>query len=273
MLFLLSAGLTLIFGIMDMINLAHGSLYMIGAYLVATITSACGNFWLGLMLGVMSTFFIGILLELSVLRRLYQRDHLSQVMGTFAIMLICNELVRLIWGVQPLTLNPPSSLAGPIEIFPGFYYSSYGICIIGFGLTIGLLLYLLITKTRLGMQVRAGSSNREMALAMGINVNRLFTMIFGVGAALCSIAGGLLGPVLAVQVGMGESILILAFVVIVIGGIGSVRGAFFGAIIVGLIDTASRTLIPILFKALMSSEAASNAAPAIASIMIYLMMK
>ncbi len=272
MLFLLSAGLTLIFGIMDMINLAHGSLYMIGAYLVATITSACGNFWLGLMLGVMSTFFIGILLELSVLRRLYQRDHLSQVMGTFAIMLICNELVRLIWGVQPLTLNPPSSLAGPIEIFPGFYYSSYGICIIGFGLTIGLLLYLLITKTRLGMQVRAGSSNREMALAMGINVNRLFTMIFGVGAALCSIAGGLLGPVLAVQVGMGESILILAFVVIVIGGIGSVRGAFFGAIIVGLIDTASRTLIPILFKALMSSEAASNAAPAVASIMIYLMM-
>ena len=272
MLFLLSAGLTLIFGIMDMINLAHGSLYMIGAYLVATITSACGNFWLGLMLGVMSTFFIGILLELSVLRRLYQRDHLSQVMGTFAIMLICNELVRLIWGVQPLTLNPPSSLAGPIEIFPGFYYSSYGICIIGFGLTIGLLLYLLITKTRLGMQVRAGSSNREMALAMGINVNRLFTMIFGVGAALCSIAGGLLGPVLAVQVGMGESIIILAFVVIVIGGIGSVRGAFFGAIIVGLIDTASRTLIPILFKALMSSEAASNAAPAVASIMIYLMM-
>ena len=272
MLFLLSAGLSLIFGIMDMINLAHGSLYMIGAYLVSTLASVCNNFWMGLLLGVIGTSVIGVILELSLLRRLYHRDHLTQVLGTFAVMLICNELVRLIWGEQPITLNPPQSLSGAVEILPGFYYSSYGICIIGFGLITALILYFLIAKSRLGMQVRAGAANREMALVMGVSVNRLFTLVFGIGAALCAVAGGLLGPVLAVQVGMGESILILAFVVIVIGGIGSVRGAFWGALIVGLIDTASRTVIPLIFSTIMSQEAAANAAPAVASIAIYLLM-
>lgn len=272
MLFLLATGLTLVFGIMDMINLAHGSLYMIGAYLVATLTDACGSFWIGIFLGVIATAIIGALLELSVMRRLYQRNHLSQVLGTFAIMLMSNELVRLIWGAQPVTLNPPESLSGPIQVFPGFYYSAYGLCIIGFGLASALFLYILITKTRIGMQVRAGAANREMALAMGVNVSRLFTFVFAIGAALCCLAGGLLGPIFAVQVGMGESILILAFVVIVIGGIGSVRGAFWGALIVGAIDTAGRTLIPLLFASLMSPETAANAAPATASIMIYLLM-
>ena len=272
MLFLLATGLTLVFGIMDMINLAHGSLYMIGAYLVATLTDACGSFWIGIFLGVSATAIIGALLELSVMRRLYQRNHLSQVLGTFAIMLMSNELVRLIWGAQPVTLNPPESLSGPIQVFPGFYYSAYGLCIIGFGLASALFLYILITKTRIGMQVRAGAANREMALAMGVNVSRLFTFVFAIGAALCCLAGGLLGPIFAVQVGMGESILILAFVVIVIGGIGSVRGAFWGALIVGAIDTAGRTLIPLLFASLMSPETAANAAPATASIMIYLLM-
>ena len=272
MLFLLAAGLTLVFGIMDMINLAHGSLYMVGAYLIATLTDALGNFWLGLGLGVLGAALFGVLLEVSILRRLYQRDHLSQVLGTFAIMLMCNETVRLIWGAQPISLNPPPTLAGPVELFPGFSYSSYGLFIIGVGLLVAGLLYLLITRTRVGMQVRAGAANREMALAMGVNVRNLFTAVFGVGAALCGIAGGMLGPVLAVQVGMGESILILAFVVIVIGGIGSVRGAFLGALIVGVIDTAGRALIPLLFAMLMSPEAAANAAPAVASIMIYLLM-
>lgn len=272
MLFLMSAGLTLIFGIMDMINLAHGSLYMIGAYLVATFTSACESFWMGLFFGVIGTFLIGSMLELTVLRRFYSRDHLSQVIGTFSIMLICNEVVRLIWGSQPLTLNPPESLSGPVELFSGFYYPAFGLCIIFFGLAVALLLFIAITKTKLGMQVRAGASNREMALAMGVNVQRIFTLLFGIGAALCGIAGGMLGPVLAVQVGMGESILILAFVVVVIGGIGSVRGAFVGALIVGVIDTASRTLIPLLFKTVMAPEVASNAASALASIMIYVLM-
>jgi branched-chain amino acid transport system permease protein len=272
MLFLISAGLTLIFGIMNMINLAHGSLYMIGAYLVATMTLVCESFWMGLLLGVIFTALIGMILELTILRRLYQRDHLSQVIGTFSIMLICNEIVRLIWGTQPVTLNPPENLSGPVEIFSGFYYPAFGLCIIGFGLTVALILFILITHTKMGMQVRAGASNRQMALAMGVDVKRLFTLLFGIGAALCGIAGGLLGPVLAVQVGMGESILILAFVVVVIGGVGSVRGAFVGALIVGLIDTASRTLIPVLFNTIMSREATASAAPAVASIMIYILM-
>ena len=272
MLFLLAAGLTLVFGIMDMINLAHGSLYMVGAYLIATLTDVLGNFWLGLGLGILGAALFGVLLEVSILRRLYQRDHLSQVLGTFAIMLMCNETVRLIWGAQPISLNPPPALAGPVELFTGFSYSSYGLFIIGVGLLVAGLLYLLITRTRVGMQVRAGAANREMALAMGVNVRNLFTAVFGVGAAQCGIARGMLGPVLAVQVGMGESILILAFVVIVIGGIGSVRGAFLGALIVGVIDTAGRALIPLLFAMLMSPEAAANAAPAVASIMIYVLM-
>jgi branched-chain amino acid transport system permease protein len=272
MLFLLAAGLTLVFGIMDMINLAHGSLYMVGAYLIATLTTVLGNFWWGLGLGMMGAALFGVVLEISILRRLYQRDHLSQVLGTFAIMLMCNESVRLLWGSQPVPLNPPPALSGPVELFPGFSYSSYGLFIIAVGLLVAGLLYLLITRTRVGMQVRAGASNRDMALAMGVNVRSLFSGVFAVGAALCGLAGGMLGPMLAVQVGMGESILILAFVVIVIGGIGSVRGAFLGALIIGVIDTAGRTLIPVLFASLMTPEAAANAAPAVASIMIYLLM-
>ena len=272
MLFLLAAGLTLVFGIMDMINLAHGSLYMIGAYLVASIALASGSFWLGLGLGVLAAAVVGALLELTVLRRLYARDHLSQVLGTFAILLISNELVRMVWGAQPLELNPPAALAGPVALLPGLSYPAYRLFIIGVGLAVALLLYVLVTRTRYGMQVRAGASNREMALAMGVDVRKLFTAVFALGAALCAVAGGLLGPLLAVQVGMGESILILAFVVIVIGGIGSIRGALLGALLVGVVDTAGRTLLPLLFDWLLGPEAAANAGPAVSSILIYLLM-
>ena len=272
MLFLLAAGLTLVFGIMDMINLAHGSLYMVGAYLIASIAQATGSFWLGLGFGIVGAAVFGVLLEMTVLRRLYQRDHVSQVLGTFAILLMCNEGVRLIWGSQPLSLNPPAALAGPVELTAGFYYPAYRLFIIGVGLFVAGLLYVLIAHTRIGMQVRAGAANREMAMAMGTNVQRLFTAVFGVGAALCAVAGGMLGPLLAVQVGMGESILILAFVVIVIGGIGSIRGALLGALLVGLVDTAGRTLIPPSLGLLVGPEAASSAGPAVASILIYVLM-
>jgi branched-chain amino acid transport system permease protein len=264
MLFLLAAGLTLVFGIMDMINLAHGSLYMVGAYLIATIAAASGSFWIGLAGGVAATAIVGVLLELTVLRRLYERDHLSQVLGTFAILLMANEGVRMVWGSQPVPMAMPPALAGPVELLPGFSYPAYRLFIIGVGLAVALLLYLLVTRTRMGMQVRAGASNREMAQAMGTNVRLLFTAIFAIGAALCAVAGGMLGPLLAVQVGMGESILILAFVVIVIGGIGSIRGALLGALLVGLVDTAGRTLVPMLFGA--------SAGPAVASILIYVLM-
>lgn len=272
MLFLLAAGLTLVFGIMDMINLAHGSLYMIGAYLVATITAASGSYWVGLGVGIAGTAVVGVALETSLLRHFYRRDHLSQVLGTFALLLMANEAVRMIWGSQPLSLNPPQALAGPVELLPGFHYSAYRLFIIAVGLLVALGLYLLVTRTRLGMQVRAGASNRDMALAMGVPVGRLFTGVFALGAALCALAGGLLGPLLAVQVGMGEHILILAFVVIVIGGIGSMRGAFFGALLVGVVDTAGRALLPPLVSALFGAEAASGAAAALASMLIYLLM-
>jgi branched-chain amino acid transport system permease protein len=272
MLFLLAAGLTLVFGIMDTINLAHGSLYMVGAYLTASAAAASGSFVVGLVAGVAGTTVVGVLLEVAVLRRLYHRDHLSQVLGTFAILLMANEAVRMVWGSQPIVLNPPAVLAGPVELLPGFSYPAFRLLIIGVGLAAALLLYLLVNRTRLGMQVRAGASNREMALAMGTDVQRLFTLVFGLGAALCAVAGGLLGPLLAVQVGMGESILILAFVVIVIGGIGSVRGALLGALLVGAADTGGRTVVPMLLDRLLGGQAAATAGAAVASILVYVLM-
>lgn len=272
MLFLLAAGLTLVLGIMDFVNLAHGSLYMAGAYFAATFTSLTGSFWLGLLLAIAAAALLGVVLEMAILRRLYQRDHLAQVLATFALILIFNEGARMLWGAQPLSLNAPAQLSKPVELLPDFFYSSYRLFIIGAGAAVALLLYLIVVKTRIGMLVRAGASNREMAIAMGVNIKRVFTLLFAFGAALCALAGALLGPILAVQVGMGESILILAFVVIVIGGIGSIRGALVGALLVGVVDTLSRTLLPVLLRATMPADIASDLGPALASILIYLLM-
>ena len=271
MLFLLAAGLTLVFGIMDMINLAHGSLYMVGAFLASTFVQLTGSFTLGVLLAVPATALLGMLLEMSVLRTLYARDHLSQVLATFALILIINEVVRLVWG-SDAALPGPAALAGPVELLPGLYYPSYRLLIIAVGLGIAVLLYFLVAKTRVGMLVRAGASNREMALAMGVNIKTLFTVVFGAGAALCALAGSLLAPLFAVQVGMGENILILAFVVIVIGGIGSIRGALVGAVLVGVVDTIGRAFLPILLGAFFQPRVASAAGPALASVMIYLIM-
>jgi len=256
MLFLLAAGLTLVLGIMDTINLAHGSLYMVGAYLTAAIAQATGSFLLGVLLAMAATATLGALLEVTILRALYRRDHLSQVLATFALILIANEAVRMIWGSQPVALATPAALSGPVELVPGFLYPAWRLALIAVGLGVATLLFLLVTHTRAGMRVRAGASNREMAEVMGVDVKRLFTGVFAIGAALCALAGAMLGPLLAVQVGMGESILILAFVVVVIGGIGSIRGAFVGALLVGFVDTIGRTLL----------------VPALASIAIYLLM-
>jgi branched-chain amino acid transport system permease protein len=272
MLFLLAAGLTLVFGIMDMINLAHGSLYMVGAYLAAATAAATGSFLLAVLAALTGTALLGMLLEVTLLRRLYTRDHLSQVLATFALILMLNEGVRILWGDQPLMLNTPAALSGPVELLPGLHYPAYRLLIIGVGLAVAALLWVLVTRTRYGAWVRAGASNRQMATAMGVNIRALFTAVFGFGAALCALAGALLGPLLAVQVGMGESILILAFVVIVVGGIGSVRGALVGSLLVGVVDTASRTLLPAALRQLASPEAASNLGPALASILIYVLM-
>ena len=271
MLFLLAAGLTLVFGIMDMINLAHGSLYMVGAYLAAAVTQASGSFMTGIGIAMLATALLGALLEVSLLRRLYARDHLAQVLATFALILIANEAVRMIWGAQPMLLNAPDELSGPVSL-GGFFYPAYRLLLIGVGVLVAGLLYLLVSHTRLGMWVRAGASNREMTEALGVNVRLLFTAVFAFGAALCALAGAMLGPLLAVQVGMGESILILAFVVIVIGGIGSIRGALVGSLLVGLVDTLGRAALPSLLRVFLSPEAASSLGPALASVLIYVLM-
>jgi len=271
MLFLLAAGLTLVFGIMDMINLAHGSLYMLGAFLASTFVQLTGSFTAGVLLAVPATALLGMALEVSVLRTLYARDHMAQVLATFALILIINELTRLVWG-SDAALPMPGALSGPVELMPGLPYPAYRLVIIAVGLAVAVLLYFLVTKTRVGMLVRAGASNREMALAMGVNIRLLFTLVFGAGAALCAVAGAMLAPLLAVQVGMGENILILAFVVIVIGGIGSIRGALVGALLVGIVDTIGRAFLPILFGVFFQPRVASAAGPAIASVMIYLLM-
>src|SRR4051812_26369769 len=271
MLFLLAAGLTLVFGIMDMINLAHGSLYMLGAFIAASLVQATGSFVAGLLLAVPATALLGMILEISVLRTLYARDHLSQVLATFALILIVNEGVRLVWG-SDVPLAMPEALSGPVQLLPGLMYPAYRLLIIAVGLAVAAFLFLAINKTRVGMLVRAGASNREMALAMGVNIKALFTLVFGVGAALCAVAGALLGPLLAVQVGMGENILILAFVVIVIGGIGSIRGALVGSVLVGCIDTLGRTGLQELFREFLPTQWAGAAGPAIASIAVYVFM-
>ena len=271
MLFLLATGLTLVFGIMDMINLSHGSLYMGGAFLGAALAQGGNSFFISLGGAMLGMALIGVLLETTLLRRLYARDHLAQVLATFALILIANETVTMIWGPQALMLNAPESLAGPVELW-GFSYPAYRLFIIVAGLLVAGLLYFLIGHTRIGMWVRAGAANREMTEALGINVSRLFTGIFALGAALCAMAGVLLGPLLAVQVGMGESILILAFVVIVIGGIGSIRGALVGSLLVGMVDTLGRALLPTLLRAVASPEVAGHLGPALASIMIYVLM-
>ncbi len=271
MLFLLAAGLTLVFGVMDMINLAHGSLYMVGAFLAAWLTRVSGSFLVGALGAVLLTALFGMLLETSLLRTLYARDHLSQVLATFALILILNDGVKMVFG-NDLPLSIPQALDGPVQILPGLVYSSWRLLIIGVGLVIALLLYLLVQKTRIGALVRAGASNREMSSAMGVNVGRLFTLVFGLGAALCAVAGSLLGPLLAVQVGMGENILILAFVVVVIGGIGSIRGALIGALLVGTVDTLGRTLLQQLLRDALPPQWASAAGPALASISVYILM-
>ncbi len=272
MLFLLAAGLSLIFGIMDFINLAHGSLYMLGAYLMASLYQYLNSFWLALVLALLITAALAALLEFSLLRHFYQRDHLSQVLATFALILIANEAVRMIWGAQPILLNTPALFAQSLPLFGNFSYSSYRLFIIFAGLLVAALLYLLIQHTRLGMWVRAGASLPEMARCMGVNIQLLFTLLFALGAALSALAGALLGPILAVQVGMGEQILILAFVVVVIGGIGSVRGAFIGALLVGALDTLSKTALPALLKLVLPNQIASELSAGLASVLIYLLM-
>jgi branched-chain amino acid transport system permease protein len=272
MLFLMAAGLTLVFGIMGLINLAHGSLYMVGAYVAASVIGASGSFLLGLLAALGAVALLGMVLERGILARLYDRDHLDQVLATFGMILFFNEMTKIIWGPQPLYLNVPSWLSRTVELLPGLHYPSYRLAIIVLGLLVALGLYLLISRSKAGMLIRAGASDRETAAALGVNVGLLYTLVFGLGAMLAGLAGAVVGPLQSVEVGMGEGILILTFVVIVIGGIGSIRGAFLGALLVGLVDTLGRAFLPSLLRVFFPASEADTLGASLATIAIYLLM-
>src|SRR6056297_2317158 len=272
MLFLMAAGLTLIFGVMGLINLAHGSLYMIGAFCAAAVGAATGSFALGLAAALAGAAAAGALIELVVIRRLYDRDHLDQVLATFALILIFSEGTRWIFGSFPLFLDIPDYLSGPVTLPGGIEYPLYRLTIILTGLVIAAGLFWLISRTRLGVRIRAGESDREMIAALGIDISKLYTLVFALGAALAGLAGAMVGAIQSVQVGMGEPVLILAFVVIVIGGIGSIKGALVGAILVGMTDTLGRVLLPQAFALFMDASSASTTGSALASMLIYILM-
>jgi branched-chain amino acid transport system permease protein len=271
MLFLMAAGLTLVFGVMGLINLAHGSLYMVGAFAAAAVAAATGSFLLALAAALAAAAAAGAIVEVAVLRRLYARDHLDQVLATFALILIFSEGTRWVLGSFPLYLDVPDALSGPVRIGT-LSYPLYRLAIIAVGIAVAVGLWLLINRTRLGVQIRAGEADREMIAALGIDIARLYTVVFALGAALAGLAGALIGPIQSVQVGMGEPVLIMAFVVVVIGGLGSIKGALVGAILVGVTDTLGRFLLPIAFGAVMDPSAATAVGSALASMLIYILM-
>jgi branched-chain amino acid transport system permease protein len=271
MLFLLAAGLTLVFGIMSFVNLAHGSLYMLGAYAAAVVTGHTGSFGLGVLAALATGVVVGMVLERVAVSRLYRRDHLDHVLATFGLVLFFNEVVRMVWGPQPVFVALPEALSGTVDVL-GFSYPTYRFVIIAAGLLVALGSQWLIHRTRVGMLIRAGSVNPQMVSALGVNIHLLNAALFALGAGLAALAGALAGPILSVQSGMGEPVLITTLVVIVIGGIGSVHGALYAGILVGLVDTLGRTFLPLLMRAVADREVANAAGPALASMLVYLLM-
>jgi branched-chain amino acid transport system permease protein len=272
LLFLIAAGLTLVFGVMDFINLAHGVQYMVGAYLAAMFVALTGNFWTGLALTLPTALAFGLLLEVLIFRHLYGRDHLDQVLATFGLILFLNQAVKAIWGAAPLSVPVPELLSGSVRLMDGLLYPVYRLALITIGLLAALGLYVLINKTRVGMLVRAGSTNAPMVSALGVDIGRLFMIVFGFGAMLAGFAGAMVAPILSVEPGMGDNLLILTFVVIVIGGIGSIRGAFIAALAVGLIDTLGRAFGPQLLRLVMEPAAANQTGRSLAPMLIYILM-
>ena len=272
MLFLMAAGLTLVFGIMNMVNLAHGSLYMVGAYLATTFYGWTGNFPLAVVLALAGTLVVGVATEVVALRTLYERDHLDQVLATFGLILFFNEAIAIVWGRAALYTGLPAWLSGFVLVLPGVRYPVYRALVILVGLVVAAFLWVVVTRTRLGMLIRAGASNRTMVGALGVNIRLLYTIVFGFGAALAGLAGLMAGPIYAVQPGMGEQILIQVFVVIVIGGIGSIRGALVGAVIVGMVDTLGRAFLKPMLATVVLPATADTVGPALASMLIYMLM-
>lgn len=272
MLFLMAAGLTLVFGVMGLINLAHGALYMVGAFACAWVAGATGSFWLGMAASLAAAAAAGAIVETVVIRRLYARDHLDQVLATFALILVFSEGTRWVFGSFPLYLTLPPVLSGAVTLPGGLHYPVFRLVIIGVGAAVALGLWALITRTRLGIRIRAGEADREMIGALGVDIARLYTIVFALGAALAGLAGALVGSIQSVQVGMGEPVLILAFVVIVIGGIGSVKGALVGALLVGMTDTLGKALLPGLLARVIDPSSANTIGSALASMLIYILM-
>jgi branched-chain amino acid transport system permease protein len=272
LLFLVAAGLTLVFGIMDFINLAHGVQYMVGAYLVATFTALTGSFFLGLVLTLPAALVFGILLDLLIFRHLYGRDHLDQVLATFGLILILNEAAKIIWGAAPISVAMPEVLSGSVPLIGNLQYPVFRIAIIVAGLAVAVGLYVMVNYTRVGMLLRAGASNAPMVSALGVDIGRLFMIVFGFGAMLAGFAGAMVSPILSVEPNMGDSILILTFVVIIIGGIGSIRGAFIAALLVGCVDTLGRMFGPILLRMVLEPAAASQTGRTLAPMLIYILM-
>jgi branched-chain amino acid transport system permease protein len=268
-LFLIAAGLTLVFGVMDFINLAHGVQYMVGAYFAAAATAYTGSFAYGLLIALPAALAFGLLLEVLVFRHLYDRDHLDQVLATFGVILFLNQAVKLVWGAAPLSVPIPDALSGSVPL-GNLFYPVYRFAVIGAGLAVAGLLYVLVNHTRAGMLVRAGATNAPMVSALGVDIRRLFMIVFGFGAMLAGFAGAMMAPILSVEPGMGDNILILAFVVIVIGGIGSIRGAFLAALLIGLVDTLGRSFAPNILRLVLDPSMASQTGRAVAPMLIYI---
>lgn len=270
MLFLMAAGLTLVFGVMGLINLAHGVLFMLGAFAAAVVAQSTGSYVLGLIASLAAAALAGVLVELLVIRRLYKRDHLDQVLATFALILIFSEGTRMVFGSFPLYLNIPQALSGPVTLpLLGIEYPIFRLTLIFAGAVVAAGLMALISRTRIGIQIQAGEADREMVSALGVNISMLYTVVFALGAALAGLAGALVGTLQSVEVGMGEPVLITAFVVIVIGGIGSVSGALVAALLVGVTQTLGAYLLPMISTALLGSQ---DAGVILSNMLIYILM-
>ncbi len=272
LLFLLASGLTLVFGIMDFINLAHGSLYMVGAFFCASLTALTGSFPLAVLLSIPLVALVGVAVELIVVRKLYQRDHLDHVLATFGLILCFDTTIQILWGPEGIAIQLPEWLDGQVELLPDIVFPTFRLLIIATGLLVAAALYYIVNHTRLGMLIRAGASNRVMVSALGVDIRSLFTLVFAIGAVFAGLAGMMIAPITEASIGMGNEIIILAFVVIIIGGIGSIKGAFVSALLVGLIDTMGRSFLDGIFKIFMSDQNAETSAPAVSAMLIYVLM-
>ena len=271
-LFLISAGLTLVLGIMNVVNLAHGAFYMLGAYFAATFFQWTGSFWIALILMIPASILIGVLVEVITLRTLYDRDHMDQVLATFGLILFFNEGVKVVWGADAQPMPLPELFSGGVEIFPDAQYPTFRLLIIAVGLLVALTLFIMISKTKTGMLIRAGASNGAMIRALGVNIRVMYTLVFGAGAFFAGLAGLMAAPIVSVESGMGDDMLILAFVVIVIGGIGSIRGALVASVLVGIVEVLGRSTLPVIMQTIFPAEIAQTAGPALASMLIYILM-